>query len=81
MQLQHRRGIHRGDGAFDRLGDGAGFFRAERQQQILPRFHDRADAHRDAVMRHGGFAPEKPGVIFARLLRERLDARPRGERG
>ena len=50
------------------------------QQQALPRFQDRADAHRDRQPRHGLFAAEETGVVAHRLFGERFQPRAAAQR-
>src|SRR5687768_14871938 len=69
VHLEDAGGVHRGDGAFGGVGDGLGFAGAEGEEEHLPAFHDRADAHGDAV--HGNLgevAAKEAAVVFAAAL-------------
>ena len=81
MQLQDGRRIHGRDRTFHGAGRGRRLAGAERQQQALPRLQDGADSHGDDVVRHLGGAVEEARIGPARFRRERLDARPRSQRG
>jgi hypothetical protein len=61
--------------------DGLRFLCPGCHQNGVARVKDRAEPLRQHVMGHVGEAAEKAGVVPACLLNERLDARPRSERG
>src|SRR5712691_5123700 len=51
VELKSGSGDSGGDWSFDGLGDGCGLGRAGGEQENLPRFQDRADAHSDGATR------------------------------
>ena len=81
MKLQGGGGIERGDRSLDRSGNGLRLRLSEGEEEHLARFHDGADTHRDHVLRHVVDLAEEPGIVLRSALRERLDARARGQRG
>jgi len=81
VHLEHGRRDHRRERTFDGRRYGPGLLPAEGQEQARPAGHDRPQAHGDDVVGHLVHAAEQGGIVAARLLGQRLDPRPRGQRG
>lgn len=76
MHLQRGRRAERTHTALHRFGHSLGLARTEGQHHQVAGFENRADTLRDAMRRHlVDVVVKESGVIDARLLNQRFDAR------
>lgn len=81
MHLQRGRRAERTHTALHRFGHSLGLARTEGKQHQVAGFENRADTLRDAMRRHlVDVVVKESGVIDARLLNQRFDARAGSKR-
>ena len=81
VELERGGRIHRGDGAFDGLGNGLGFVLSRGEEDGFAGVEDGSDAHGDDMEWHRVIAPEEAGVVLAGAGGEGFDAGAGGKRG